>query len=137
MTSPRNYNNGKIYKIINKNNNEILFIGYTISNLQNILKHIKFYIKHPKYKNIERAGTDDIDIVLIKNVNATDKEELKKEYYDVLLYIEINKQPITPEITTQNIKQTTKPSIENKPLIYNSKLLIRNYSKLLAAAFPN
>ena len=78
MTSPRNYNNGKIYKIINKNNNDNLFIGYTTSNLQNILNNIKFHVKHPKYKNIESAGTDDIDIVLIKNVIATNKEELKK-----------------------------------------------------------
>ena len=138
MTSSRNQNNGKIYKIINKSNNDNLYIGYTISNLQNILKHIKFYIKHPKYKNIERAGTDDIDIVLIKNVNATNKEELKKEYYDVLLEIEINKQPITPQITTQNIKQTISPFIESKPSISNNKLFLKkNYNNLIQAAFPN
>lgn len=145
MTSPRNYNNGKIYKIINKNNNENLFIGYTISNLQNILKHIKFYIKHPKYKNIEGAGINNIDIILIKNVYATNKEELKKQYYDILLDIEINKQPITPVITTQNIKETISPIIESKPLIYNNKLPIinynklpiRNYNKLFQAAVSN
>ena len=137
MTWPRNYNNGKIYKIINITTNDNLFVGYTTSNLTNILNHIKFNIKHPKYKNIEAAGINNIDIILIKNVNAKDKEQLKKEYYDVLLDIEINKQPITPEITRQTIKQTTKPFIENKPSISNNRLINKNYNKLFEAAFPN
>ena len=125
MTSPRNYNNGKIYKIINITTNDNLFVGYTTSNITNILNHIKFNIKHPKYKNIEGAGINNIDIILIKNVNAKDKEQLKKEYYDVLLDIEINKQPIiTPEITTQPITQTNKPFIENTPSIANNKLFL-------------
>ena len=64
MTSPRNYNNGKIYKIINITTNDNLFVSYTTSNLQNILNHIKFYIKHPKYKNIEPAGRGLIILIL-------------------------------------------------------------------------
>ena len=136
MTS-RNYNNGKIYKIINITTNDNLFVGYTTSNnLQNILNHITFYIKHPKYKNIEAAGLDNIDIILIKSVNAQNKEQLKKEYYDVLLDIEIYKKPITPVIT-QNIKQNTSPPIESKPLIYNNKQPIRNYNNLFQAAVSN
>ena len=138
MTSLRNYNNGKIYKIINITTNDILYVGYTTSTLTNILNYIKFNIKHQKYKNIVAAGINNIDIILIKNVYATNKEELKKQYYDILLDIEINKQPITPLITTQNIKETTTPIIESsKPLIYNNKLPIRNYNKLFQAAVSN
>ena len=85
-----NYNNSKIYKIIDIHSNRILYTGYTTSNLRCVLQYIKGDITNKKYRNIGAVGIYDIDIVLIKNVNVENKEQLKKEYYDTLDSIEKN-----------------------------------------------
>ena len=83
-----NYIDSKIYKLIDIHSNRILYTGYTTSNLQSVLHYIKGDNTNKKYRNIEAVGIDNIDIVLIKNVNVENKEQLKKEYYDTLNSIE-------------------------------------------------
>ena len=73
-----NYIDSKIYKIIDIHSNRILYIGYTTSNLRGVLQYIKGDITNKKYRNIEAVGIGNIDIVLITNVNAHNKEEFFK-----------------------------------------------------------
>ena len=49
---PRNYNNGKIFEVVNSKTNECLYYGYSTANLTDIKKQIKFNIDNPKYRNI-------------------------------------------------------------------------------------
>ena len=50
---PRNYNNGKIFEVVNSTTNECLYYGYSTANLSDIKKQIRFNIDNPKYRNIK------------------------------------------------------------------------------------
>ena len=49
---PRNYNNDKIFEIVNSKTHEVLHYGYSTANLTDIKKQIKFNIDNHKYRNI-------------------------------------------------------------------------------------
>lgn len=65
-----NYNNGKIYKIINENN-ESIYIGSTVQKLS------QRYSKHPHKKPNNK-------IILIENYSCDSCEELRKREQEVI-----------------------------------------------------
>ena len=65
-----NYNNGKIYKIINENN-EIIYIGSTTQKL--CYRYLRHKHKAPNHK-----------IILIENYSCNSKEELCKREQEII-----------------------------------------------------
>ena len=57
---------------------------------------IQFNIDNHKYRNIKKAGVDNIQILLIENVNANCLDELKTHYINFIL--ENNKKYFTNDI---------------------------------------
>ena len=93
------------------------------------------------YTNIEQAGVENISIRLIKNINASDLEELKMEYQKFLSeqertptnYIETH-QPTIHQ--APQFQPNITPHIERQPMLYNKHPLIKNYSHLIQQALP-
>ena len=86
------YKKTKIYKIINKNTNEIINITHTIKPYisQGITEIRKSYMKCVKknnfynhYKNIHEIGIDNIDYILIEDFPCNNINELKKCIYSL------------------------------------------------------
>ena len=120
-----NYSNGKIYKIVCNITGKI-YIGSTVSTLSRRLsQHKSLYKRH--LKGITRFTTSfdiikegDYKIVLIENVNCSNKEELsKRERY----YIEnLDCVNITiPLRTNKEYKEDKKEEIHQKNKIYYQK----------------
>ena len=82
---PRNYNNGKIFEVVNLKTKECIYYGYSTADLSDIKKHIKFDIDKPKYRNIKRVGTHNIEILLVENVKVNSLDELKSHYINFIL----------------------------------------------------
>jgi len=66
-----NYQNGKVYKIINENN-EIIYIGSTAEYYLSS-RYAKHYLKAPNHK-----------IILIENYSCNSKEELCKREQEII-----------------------------------------------------
>jgi hypothetical protein len=66
-----NYENGKIYKIINTENNQIVYIGSTVQQL--CRRYAKHHHKSPNHK-----------IILIENYSCNSKEELCKKEQEII-----------------------------------------------------
>jgi hypothetical protein len=66
-----NYENGKIYKIINTENNQIVYIGSTVEQL--CRRYAKHHHKSPNHK-----------IILIENYPCNSKEELCKKEQEII-----------------------------------------------------
>lgn len=85
------YNNSKIYKLINKQNNEIIYVGSTINKLnKRMCAHRVDSIKFPErkiYIECNRIGMNNVRIVLVENVVCQNKENLhmREQYYIDLL----------------------------------------------------
>ena len=62
----RNYNNGNTFDVVNLKTNECLYYGYSTVNLSHIKKQIKFNIDNPKYRNIKKAGVNNVEILLVE-----------------------------------------------------------------------
>lgn len=76
------YQNGKIYKLVNKNTRQMLYIGSTIQTLNQRLVGHKSCIKNrtsKTYREIERYGIENIIIELIENFPCNSKKELEKK----------------------------------------------------------
>ena len=86
-----NYTDGKIYKIIPKEGGDDgdVYVGSTVQTLQKRFReHRKVHFSKQTLSNysssalFKKYGIDNCKIVLIENVNATNKDELlDKEYY--------------------------------------------------------
>ena len=81
-----NFQNGKIYKIINSENGKI-YIGSTIQKLyERMCGHRRKAIKLNKstklYNYMRDIGVEKFKIVLIKAFPCSNKEELEKEEFD-------------------------------------------------------
>ena len=82
-----NYQQGKIYKLINNESSEILYVGSTCDTLPKRLgghkKTSKRYPNRKVYKNImEIGGWDNVKIVLIEKYPCDEKIDLlKRERY--------------------------------------------------------
>lgn len=79
-----NYNNAKIYKIVDNTNNNI-YIGSTCEptlarRLALHVRNYKYYLKNNiRYiSSVEILKNDDYDIILIENINCINKDELHK-----------------------------------------------------------
>ena len=75
------YSNGKIYKLMNKNTEEMIYIGSTILPLEVRLYVHKTAINHQNsklYKYMREIGGENIKIELIENYSCKNKEELEK-----------------------------------------------------------
>ena len=103
---PRNYNNGKLYEIVNLKTNECLYYGYSTANLTDIKKQITFNIDNSKYRNIKKTGVDNIQILLIENVNSNNLDELKTRYLNFILE--------NPLLETED-QQETRPQPNQPP----------------------
>jgi hypothetical protein len=81
-----NYNEGKIYKIVN-DVNDIIYIGSTTAKLA---KRMTYYrtITNPKdksfYNAMKEIGTEHFKIILVKNFPCNSKAELAAEEYKIM-----------------------------------------------------
>ena len=125
-----NYSNGKIYKIVCNITGKI-YIGSTVSTLSRRLSQHKSLYKC-YLKGITRFMTsfdiikeDDYKIVLIENVNCSNKEDLtKRERF----YIE-NFDCVNKIIPTRTIKEYKEKNRE-KQIIYNINFWKNNQNKM-------
>lgn len=126
-----NYNNGKIYKIVDNTNGNI-YIGSTTETLsRRLVCHRSKYKCHLLGKaeyvsSIEILKNNNYDIILIEKYNCNDKEELlARERY----YIENNKcvNRLVPGRNHQNYKyyQSEKSKKTSKAWYENNKHTIR------------
>lgn len=88
MEVQNKYNNGKIYKLIDKSNdNKVIYIGSTTQKLNERFRKHKSLSKfkpHIKvYNYISNIGWNNVDIELIENFNCNNKKELetRERYY--------------------------------------------------------
>ena len=110
---PRNYNNGKIYEIVNLKTNECLYHGYSTAKLTDIKQQIKYNIDNPKYKNIKKAGINNVEISLIENVNANNLDELKTRYLNFILENPLLENPV---LEVDEHHETSQPSLPSHQL---------------------
>ena len=117
-----NYNNGKIYKIINENN-EIIYIGSTCE-----IYLSKRYAKH-NYKSPNNK------IILIENYSCNSKEELRKREQEVIEeytnLLNKNRAYITEEQKIKNKIEYDKTRKDYKKEHYNKNKKDINNKKLL------
>lgn len=113
------YQNGKIYKLVNKNTRQMLYIGSTIQTLFDRLLGHKMSIRQEKssvYKEIKKYGIENIIIELIEDFPCNNRKELeKKEGY----YIKEN----YDNIYNINIPQRNQFYIKKVYYTYTTKLL--------------
>ena len=110
---PRNYNNGKIYEIVNLKTNECLYHGYSTAKLTDIKKQIKFNIDNSKYRNIKKAGINNVEILLIENVNSNNLDELKTRYLNFILENPLLENPV---LEVDEHHETSQPSLPSHQL---------------------
>lgn len=121
MSEYNKYNNGKIYKLINKNTNEIIYVGSTTMPLNKRMNQHKYdykrynHMNHYNYINTI-GGFENINILLIENYSCKNFEELRqREQY----YQDLHKNKILNTFNAYiNIKE------------YQQKYRIDNYDKL-------
>ena len=81
------FSRGKIYKLINKNTFEPIYIGSTIEKLCTRIAHHRYDFKKVNSRKIYQyintiGGFDNIDIVLIENYPCDNFEQLRKREQD-------------------------------------------------------
>ena len=92
-----NYNNGKIYKLVNSIDDQI-YIGSSCTRLSDRKSQHKVTSRrHPNrsvYKHLNLVGWENVEIILIENVNCNNKEQLhsRERHYIELLKPSLNKQ---------------------------------------------
>ena len=80
-----NYSNSKIYKLVNNDDDECIYVGSTCGQYLStrMAKHRQEYYKYPErevYKYIKNnTGIDNIKIVLIETHDCKSKDELEKQ----------------------------------------------------------
>ena len=82
------YENGRIFKLIDANTDEVLMIGSTTINLRQKLSEFKY--NYGKKKSIQRyslfydrLGSDNIAIELIQRFPCSSKEELEAKENEI------------------------------------------------------
>ena len=92
-----NYNNGKIYKLVNSVDNEI-YIGSTCDSLsKRKYQHKAMAVKRPNirvYQHLNTIGWENVRIILIESVQAFNKDQLRarEQHYIDLLKPTLNSQ---------------------------------------------
>jgi hypothetical protein len=115
-----NYENSKIYKLIN-NVDDKIYIGSTVSRLsKRKSKHHEEFIKYPDrkvYKHLNQVGWGNVDIVLIEKYPCKDKEELhaRERFFIEELKAELNnRKPIqTKEERKEYLRMKDKERYNN------------------------
>lgn len=136
MEQINKYENGKIYKLVDKtNDNKVIYIGSTTQKLiRRINQHKQKSRDKPDrkiYKYICNVGWDNIDIELIENYKCDSKTELElRERY----YIELLKPDLNHVIPTRKAKEYYNENrdkiMDNKRKYYeNNKDKISDYHK--------
>jgi hypothetical protein len=91
-----NYNNGKIYKIINSVNDKI-YVGSTCNELtKRLMNHKSYSKKNPNiklYENCNLVGWGNVKIELVEDFSCNDRVSLveREQYYIEQLKPELNK----------------------------------------------
>jgi len=91
-----NYQNGKIYKITNSNDNKI-YIGSTVKNLNDRMANHRNNIKNDEkkksklYQHIKKVGKDKFKIKLVKNYPCNNLNELKSKEFNEMKKIKKSK----------------------------------------------
>lgn len=127
------YQNGKIYKLINKLNNEMIYIGSTINTLKKRFQAHKTTFKKKKifkiYQYINELGIDNIDIQLIENYPCNNKIELlQREEYYICLYKELIMNKIKAYWSNEEKQQYFKKYNKEYRIINNKELKL--YDKI-------
>ena len=82
-----NYKQGKIYKVINTNDNKV-YIGSTVKNLNDRMANHRNNIKNDEkkksklYQHIKKVGKDKFKIKLVKNYPCNNLNELKTKEFN-------------------------------------------------------
>jgi group I intron endonuclease len=104
---PVNYQNGKIYKIVNNQNN-IVYIGSTANTLCKRMYGHKGDSKKEScndrtfYKAVNQIGVENFKIILIKNFPCSDRNELTAEEYRILREMRDNGEQLYNEMIDGN-----------------------------------
>jgi len=91
-----NYQNGKIYKITNSNDNKV-YIGSTVKNLNDRMANHRHNIKNDEkkksklYQHIKKVGKDKFKIKLVKNYPCNNLNELKYKEFNEMKKIKKSK----------------------------------------------
>ena len=111
-----NYQDGKIYKVVNKLNSEI-YVGSTTLDLEKrMIKHKCDAKQRPHlskfYTYMSELGIDDFDIELIEKCPCENKEELRKREGEIIQEMATLNQRIAGRTTAEYQKEYRKTKKE-------------------------
>lgn len=121
-----NYQNGKIYKVVDLNE-EMIYIGSTTQSLCNRMMGHRTTYKHKRHQNIrsflifDKYGIENCKILLIENCPCNTKEELHKREGEIIKSIEcVNKQTPgrTKEEYTKEYNEKNKDYMNERHRLY-------------------
>mgnify|MGYP003648893083 CR=1 FL=1 len=129
-----NYDNGKIYKLVNNVDDEI-YVGSTCNQLYKRKgghkSKSKKYVERQVYKHLNIIGWDNVEIILIEAFECKNKMELTKRERHWIDTLKSSLNKCIPGRTKQeyNIDNKEKISIQKKQYQQDNKESISTYHK--------
>jgi 1,2-phenylacetyl-CoA epoxidase PaaB subunit len=129
----KDYNNGKIYQVLNRINNEV-YVGSTCQQLSSRMAlHRRYSIKHngKLYDEMRRLGNEYFYIVLIENYPCGNKDDLtSRQHFYIKERGTLNNNTTQPDDKNPDEVELHQPRLMNKDSI-NVKEMVNTIQTII------